>query len=165
MKKIQKITRLLLLIVVIGALVLAFILIDWKSSELDRDDATAVVFAFAAALRNNDVEGAKLLSDSGQWHRIENWMLEGEPFECIFSWSFSLDPDNNEAFLVCSPALSSSAKETNCGYGYKTICTNGRYRFSITELQLIQTDQGWQVINWSKISESIDGEKIRYEPD
>jgi len=83
MKKIQKIIGLLLLIVGIGTLVLACALIDWKPSELDRNDATAVAFAFAAALVNNDVERAKLLSNSEQWHRIETWMFEREPFECV----------------------------------------------------------------------------------
>lgn len=162
MKKNQKLTG-LLLVVVVGILVLVYVLVDQTSSKMNRYDATSVAFSFATALRENNAAGAKSLTDLEQWHRIEDWMFERKQFECVFSWRLSFDPDNNEVFLVCSPTFPSPAQEITCGYGYMTVCANGRYRVSISELQMVETEQGWQVINWGKICESIDGDIIRCE--
>lgn len=163
MKKSRKLISLLVFVITMGVLISVCVIVDRILLKTDCSDPMAVNQAFAAALINNNAEQARSFTAPEQWDRIDAWISEHEVFDCSFSWNTSLDPDNNEIRVICAPGSSSWDKTSlvHCNYGLHSVCANGIYRFWISDIQMIKTEQGWQVTDWGEIGERIDGENTK----
>jgi len=135
----------LLTILVIGLLCSAgyWVVIN----RVNRQDPQDVGSAFAVALMGNDNEKAKLLSSSSKWDRIDSWIKSHEALHCPFTWDIDEFPTSSALILVPSD------KDDTTSITYYYQCGSKFYRFSIDEIVLEQTSEGWVVTDWSYISE------------
>jgi hypothetical protein len=127
----------------------------FQLNQINRNDCHSVLFGFARSLVYNRAQVAKSLTSPEQWHRVDAWMAEREAIQC----SFSLDPDHNQGWLVCSPSLDGGATSPHCSCGFMCPYNDGFYRLSISDAELEKNEDGCLVVDWDKICESgIEGE-------
>ena len=121
-------------------------------NRVDRQDHQDVGWAFANALRDNDIDKAKSLATRSQWKRIDSWVESHKTFHCPFPFSLDLDeyPTGGGGGIVPSD----EDTITSIAYYYK--CGSEPYNFSINEIVLERTSEGWIVTDWSYIDESFD---------
>lgn len=100
--------------------------------------------AFWDSMRVNDIDTAKIITDSTQWDRIDEWMGTRHIEDCDFSQTpygpqRSLRQIDRDLWEI---SLSHFCESTN----HRT------YSFSIEDVKVQKRNSGWIIIDWQDIS-------------
>lgn len=123
-----------------------------KPAAVDRQDYGDVARAFADSLLDNNVRVAKSLTTPEQWGRINAWIANHPPFSCPFSW----DIDNERSH---GTSLVPKDGELTAVYHHRYQCAEEGYSLTVGDIILERKNEGWLVVEWSRVCESWDWEE------
>jgi len=124
-----------------------------KSAHVDRQNYTDVAESFADSLVDNNITVAKSLTVPEQWSRIDAWMAKHPPFSCPFSWDIENETSSGSGAILVPEDSAITAV-----YHYRYQCVEEAYSLTIDDITLRRTDEGWLVVDWSRVCESWDWE-------
>jgi hypothetical protein len=120
-----------------------------KPVDVDRQNHSDVARTFAYSLLDNNVTVAKSLATPEQWERIDAWMAKHPPFSCPFSWDIEGETDSGSSIVPKDEDITATVH-------FRYQCVEEDYNFSIDDIILERTDEGWLVADWSRVCESWD---------
>ncbi len=137
-----------------GAALAACVVMYTVNSRVDRDDCTSVCSTFAEAMMDNAGSRAKSLSSPELQGRIDTWVAQHAVFDvdhCL-SWPRA-DIDEWGGYMGCDLEQTPTVL---CDYQFYCPLESGhrRYSFSVHDVTLRRTEQGYVVVDWGEIKES-----------
>jgi hypothetical protein len=142
------------MLVVLLCVGLTWAIFSWEDDFffLDRNRPNDVSRIFMVALMENRGESAKSMVMPSQWARIDQWTTEHQSVSCPVPVGISDEPT----------WWSTDSKANSDGDVYRLSLLilslpcpdeNQRYRLTIEDISLRQTERGWLIEDWGQITE------------
>ncbi len=116
--------------------------------------SSSVASDFVRSLVGNDYNDAIALSAPGLHGDLGAWMAERDVFRCTTPW-WEFDHRMTQVFLESE---SDQTERTTYSGQYLCVTNNSVYIFRIGKIDLVETQEGWQVESFSNICEAHDYE-------
>ena len=117
---------------------------------LNREDSGIVVYGFVEAMMQNQVEKAKALVAEDQLQRVEQWMSNHLAVHCSPSIL-----DGPISYGGGSEYLDGGILKSDYQYTIALPCPDMStyYCLSVNNIELQQTKNGWQIVDWGEVTE------------
>jgi hypothetical protein len=147
------------IVIILSVIVLTSCISVPKSSDEDFDHKAKTIREFATALLSGDPEGAKLLSDSEQWDKIDEWLKSHDPISC--------KAEGVEAAPLIAPELSGGSWLTSGEFDeqsgewlvdvvYECQVKSINYCFEMNGTRIEKSNDEWQIVEWGSICDKND---------
>jgi hypothetical protein len=122
----------------------------YANRNVNRNSCTEVCRAFSSALRNNNEERAKSLSSAAQHYRVDAWITEHAVVDC---YQRGWIEGSLWGTAACEPE---AAGQRQCHYTFHCSPHDKSYLFTVEGVTLQRTDDGYRVVDWGDVRESLD---------